>query len=300
MSAKDIIESKRLQAIENKIKDIDNFATNQIVNNIITRQGIEQNQFKLKSIDDDQLTNISKNMNEFHQVSNIFGRRSSSFSRINLTLNHITPYQNLKQCVSEIENKRLALKENLFNLKKKVAKLKFLKRELADNPQFADYEREMKKIEIEEIESSIVDIRLYIEGALKEIAIFQQAYQEKCDEFNIYKWDEEDLENAEAEYHIKRCFNQCIRNVTEFGRIRDDNQEWLQQLGINPIVILVEIQRYVEICQKQLLNPITAGYNHTLSFINELYYKYKNHYLEMLKMKGIKNTYNKQVVYKRD
>jgi hypothetical protein len=305
-----------LQKKEDKLQTFDN---ENVIKNIVSRQDIEGNIFKLKSISNNQLRKISSDMDEIHEVSNVFGRRSSAFSRINLTLNHITPYQNLKQCVAEIENRRLALKDNVFKLKENLIKVKILELEIErsncnfndglggfnapkfgiiDNTEKIAAQNELKQIEIEKLQASIIDIRLYIEGALKEIAIFQQAYNEICESFNIKDWDENDFEEAEAEYQIKRCFQQCVRNINEFGRIRSDNQEWLESLGIsvaNIINDIIRIAKYDNTNKRQL-----GHYNDVIDLIHALYIKYKDHYKERLKQKGIKNTYNNQVIYCRD
>lgn len=272
-------------------KQLTKFAADKSINNIISRQNTEKT-FELKSIPNIELENISKKMNEFHEVSNIFGRRSSSFSRINLTLNHITPYQNLKQCTAEIESRRLALKDNYFKLKKNIIKLKRLKYRTTQSKLEFDFDFQLIQIEIEELEASIIDSRLYIEGALKEIAIFQQAYSEIVEAFNIENWDEKDFEEAEAEYQIKRCFQQCFRDIIESRTIRSDNQEWLEQLGINPMSIITEIT--------EALNNTDTDYNHIIDRIDNMYKLYKNHYKKRLEQKGIKNTYNKQIIYRRD
>lgn len=294
----------QLQKKDDKIQTFDNETA---IKNIISRQEIEENVFKLKSIHNSQLSKISSDMDEIHEVSNIFGRRSSAFSRINLTLNHITPYQNLKQCISEIENRRLALKENFFKIKENLIKIKILRLEIdqqqttyMDFDNSSDVEKiaaknELKELEIDRLQSSIIDIRLYVEGALKEIAIFQQAYNEIKESFNIKTWDEKDFEEAEAEYQIKRCLQQCIRNIIECGRIRSDNQEWLENLGINPFHIQQQLLQLPLFQQRQ---KSEISYSNILDIINNLYEDYKDYYKIRLEQKGIKNTYNRQIIYK--
>jgi hypothetical protein len=79
---------------------------------------------------------------------------------------------------------------------------------------------EVSIVRAKQAESGMIRLKDYIDGAFKEIATFQCAYDEIREAHNIpEKWDEKDAEEAEIDHHIKQACRQAHRDMVNTGRI---------------------------------------------------------------------------------
>jgi hypothetical protein len=62
----------------------------------------------------------------------------------------------------------------------------------------------------------------------------------------IKEFDEEDMEKSESKAHLKRSLVQCIRDVRQQGHITKGEQEYMEQIGVNPSKIQGLIRAYVQ------------------------------------------------------
>ena len=91
----------------------------------------------------------------------------------------------------------------------------------------------------------MVDGRVHVEQAIKEIGMYQDAYDDIVEHFGLQNWDEVDMENADITYNLRRCFFQSLRSCRQIGYINEPNQEWLEQLGINPSFVQFEMLQFL-------------------------------------------------------
>jgi hypothetical protein len=173
---------------------------------------------ELKTFNSESLKKIADFMPVINEKTNVFGRTNSFTSNKLMTLQMLSRGSSmrvLRQCLSQIERKRAAVKETLTKLKKEQLKAKKLLGDIEDidyeinelnnkikeletedissvteltNSQktreykkrirLCEYDKELLKIELEEIKTATVETRTYLEGAFKEIASFQEAYKQ--------------------------------------------------------------------------------------------------------------------------
>lgn len=303
-----------IKSSENVLQLIDNsiFGSTSNTNIIITRAA-EEKLFELKTIDKQALEKISSFMPEINRATNSFGKTQSQFMNNVMTVSHHSALRNLRQVCSEIERRRMALKENTFKMKKQIIELLQKREDLSklENIEENKYKILTLQVEIEELESGIADGRLYLEGALKTILSYQMAYQDIMTSHNIPEnWDESTFEEAEEEHHIKKAFQQAHADMISTGRIGQGNHEYMWQCGINPQSAFNDLMRYISYENQKYNESSEAGVlsekkepkleiDSFLEFLNNMYNKYKGSSRKILEKRGINpNGYYDEAVYR--
>jgi hypothetical protein len=78
---------------------------------------------------------------------------------------------------------------------------------------------------------------------MKDILALNELYEQMKDKFEGFT--EEDFEKEESKSHLKRSVVQCIRDVRQTGSITKGEQEYLEQIGVNPTKMLFLIREYI-------------------------------------------------------
>ena len=97
---------------------------------------------------------------------------------------------------------------------------------------------------------------------------------ERIREFEKIDWTEEDFEESENKYHVRRCFELMYRNILDTGRANTGTIEYMQQYGIHPQVGYVEIQGYMAVVNEMLSEGKIPHANHLEEFLDSLANKY--------------------------
>jgi len=284
---------------------------------ITTRAGHED--FSMVTIDDKRMTEISQRMDEINRGLNAFGKTNTQFCSLSLTLSEATPERNIRQIHAQLETKRGALSESQFRLLKQQndLKRKMLRRqEIMDAPvgkggkytseDYKELDIERINIDIEEIKSKMVDGRVHIEQAIKEIGMYQDAYDDIVEHFGLEDWDEIDMEKADVDYNLRRCFYQSLRSCRQVGYINEPNQEWLEQLGINPSFVQYEMRTFLDAEHKVMKEMMEKGegfgddMTEVEKFIDHLVSKYINAPLAQIKKRGMKTHLYDKWAFKDD
>ena len=129
-----------------------------------------------------KIAKIRERMVEMDRANQSLGRKNTQTTNQLMTLTMLTesPYRMMRQCLTQIEKKRQAVEEAHFNTMTNRVKIKDL-RVKGD---------ELSMIEATKMEHGEHRNLIYIEGALKEIAVFQEAYDEIRKNHNIPEnWD---------------------------------------------------------------------------------------------------------------
>lgn len=272
---------------------------------ITTRAGHEA--FSMVTIDDERMHQISERMDEINRGLNAFGKTNTQFVSLGLTLSEATPERNIRQIHAQLETKRGALSEAQFKLLKQQndLKRKMLRRqEILDavvgeggkypTEAYKELDIERINIEIEEIKSKMVDGRVHIEQAIKEIGMYQDAYDDIVEHFGLENWDEIDMEVSDVTYNLKRCFFQSLRSCRQIGHINEPNQEWLEQLGINPSFAQFEILTFLD-TERKVMNEMMSkgeGFGDDMTaveeFVDHMVKKYKDAPVNQIKKRGMK------------
>jgi len=273
---------------------------------------------KFHIFDKEKLEIIAKDMEEINRATRALGRKNTQTTNKLMTLTMLSgtsPFRTIHQCLSQIERKRGAIKENRYKIKKENLKLEKLMSEvqlikgdleigkiLNEREKLNKiYELKEKEIEIEETASGIADSYLYIEGAFKDIASFQSAYKQICKNKNIPEnWDEEDFEKAEIEHHLRMAFTNGYRDIMMTGRLNMGTLEYLHQMGVHPQVAEKILRGYLvkrgeEIDAMKF--PTIEDFEIFLDHVTE---EFKDSYKHMLKRIGLDSVYETWCMYLED
>jgi len=285
---------------------------------IFTRGADEKNTelVEFKTIDEKSLEIIADRMPEINRATNVFGRQNSQTTGKLMSLNMISqgPYRRMKQCLAKIERKREALKENMFKLKKSKINLerKLYERELLQKEisEFiaVDMDVTMKgfnlqelDIEIQETAAGISDSNIYIEAAIKEIGMYQDAYEEIRKNNNIPKnWDEKNYEESEIEEHVRTAFLHAIRDIEMTGRLNVGTHEYLEQYGINPHTAAALARTYLERVESMAQAQEYPSIDVLYEFLDKMYSIFKNEHKKAMDRIGLDKIVSEDFLYIED
>jgi hypothetical protein len=268
--------------------------------NIITRAG-DENSLAFKTIDAAALEKISERMPELYRANNSFGRQNSQHTSMLMSLAMIdsTPYRRLRQILAQVEKKRMALKENIFKLQKDKVKIEML---LAKTFAVDEvYEQRLNEIEIAELQSGQIDGQVYLEGCLKEIGQYQDAYFEICKNKNIPEnWDELDFEEAEVEHHIRMIFTNAIRDLMSGSRANVGSCEYAEQYGLHPVVVYELASRYLQSVNQAISQDKAPTIEVHYKFLDEMVEMFKDEWKKAIKHSGLDSATHGSWLYRTD
>lgn len=160
-----------------------------------------------------------------------------------LTLSFHSPWRNMKQIEAEMSRKRSAINEAKWNQIRNEVKIRKYEEKLEKED--LDYWKEIDiKIKLAQLREGIVEGTYYIEGAMKDILSLNDLYEQLKKQ--VSDFSEEDFEKSESKSHLSRSLMQCIRDVRQQGCISKGEQEYLEQIGVNPSKMQVVLRDYVK------------------------------------------------------
>jgi len=256
-------------------------------------QALQKSVGGLATITDEKLAVISKKMVAIDRANHTAGRSNTQTTNqlMSLTMMTDSPYRRLRQCLSQIEKKRTALEESYFKMKKKKVLIK------------AWYEKgdELSVVKAQEAESSAIRQKNYIDGAFKEIATFQCAYDEIRESHNIPDdWDERDAEEAEIDHHIKQAFRQAHRDMVNTGRIGLGNMEYMEQYGIHLQTATKVIADYIAGEDKMIAKGKMPTVKHLYAFLDRMAETFHDAHKDVMQRIGIKKLIKEEFLYLED
>ena len=203
------------------------------------------------------------------------------------------PYNAIKQCAAQCENKREAVKENTF----KLAKVKNTIEKLEDA-----YTKETDPYKLRNIELDIIkkkmdmaDARVHVEHALREIYMYLQTIKEIKAAHNIPdNFDEENFIDAEVKENVQTMFQHAYRDVLMTGRLNVGTMEWLEQFGVEPAAAFIEVQKYMA--------SMKEGHdvNNLYAWYDEMYEKFGQEYKKAMERLGVANLMTEECSYTED
>ena len=244
----------------------------------------------LATITDEKLAIISQKMVAIDRANNTAGRSNTQTTNQLMTLTMMTdsPYRRLRQCLSQIEKKRGALDEAYFKMKKQQVLIK----------QWYEKGDEMSVLKAQEAEHSLMRSKNYIDGAFKEIATFQCAYDEIREAHNIPdNWDERDAEEAEIDHHIKQAFRQAHREMVGAGCITSGNMEYLEQYGIHIQTATRLIADYIASEDEMIVKGQMPTVAHLYAFLDRMAETFHDAHKTVMQRIGIKELVKEEFLY---
>lgn len=178
-----------------------------------------------------------------NELQNIWNRSHSQWDWKHINLSYHSEFKNVRQIAAEINRKKQALDEAKWKHVRNEIKLKKIEEKL--NSGTLDYWKEVElRVDLAEKHEQMATGSTYIEGAMKDILALNELYDQMKDKFDGFT--ETDFELEESKSHLKRSLVQCIRDVRQTGSITKGEQEYLEQIGVNPSKMLGKIREYVD------------------------------------------------------
>ena len=244
----------------------------------------------LAVMDSKKLAKISDKMKEIDRANQAVCKRNTQATGQLMTLTMMcdAPYSRLRQVLAQIEQKRSAIEDAAFKLRKEKIQVKRL-RENGD---------ELAVLKAEQMEHNFYRSRNYLESALKELATYQEVYDEIKQAHNIPDdWDELDLEKEEIANHIRMAFRNGIRNVMATGSLGQGTTEYLEQFGIHPITAYQMIKQYVDDCDALLKDGKAPTVNHLYDFLDQCAENFKDSHKAVMRRIGINNLIKDEYLF---
>ena len=254
---------------------------------------IQQSLGTLPTVTPDKLAKISERMVEMDRANQTLGRKNTQTTNQLMTLTMLTdsPYRRLRQCLTQIEQKKKALTDTFYRTKKKMIEIEEWEKE----------KTELASIQAEEARVGIENSKIYIDGSLKELAVFQEAYEEIRKNNNIPElWDEEDAEIDEIRHHIRQAFRQSHRDMILTGTITQGNAEYLEQYGIHLQTARNVIAKYIAICEALIEEGKMPNIDHLYEFFDNCVEVFGEEYIKVMNHIGLKDLVRSEWLFKNN
>ena len=277
---------KELDKIQDKFDKIENYESQALAIN-------SENLGVMKTMTPDKIAKIQERMVEIDRANNTTGRKNTQHTNQLMTLTMLTdsPYRRLRQCLAQIEDRRTAIEGNLYEMKKGEIAFKEL----------AEKDDELSILQCAWQKHQLKRSKIYIEGALKELAVFQEAYEEIRKNNNIpVFWDEEDAEMDEARHHIRQVFRQAFRDTQLTGHISQGNAEYLEQWGIHLQTAEAVISEYIRRTEKMISEDRMPTIDHLYEFLDKCADMFQDEYIKVMKRIGLDKIVRKDLLYKNN
>jgi len=252
-----------------------------IVNDLIPNTTLSQ----------ESLTKICDRLPELHRAKTAVGRKNSQTTSTLMTMTMLadSPYRQMKQCLSQIDNKRNALIEAHFKTKKNKVKIE----------KWEESENELDRVKAEEARVGIEQMRTSAENAMKEIGMYQDIYDEIRTSHGIpVDWDEEDFESSEIENAIRMGFRQAIQNLMSSDRIAISTVEYWEQFGIHPMVGEKLTRDYMASVNQEITAGKLPSVQSMHIFLDQMVETFKDEHKHSLKRIGVDAIVNHAYIYK--
>jgi len=186
---------------------------------------------------------VDKALVRASELQNIWNRSHTQWTWRHLNLNYHAPMKNLRQISAELSSKKAALSEAKWKHLENEIKIKKIEEELTTEK--LDYWKEVElKVELAKLREGLATGMSYIEGAMKDVLTLNDLYEQLSKQ--VESLSEYDVELEETKSHLKRSIVQCIRDVRQFGSITKGEQEYVENIGVNPSKLQSIIRAYVE------------------------------------------------------
>jgi hypothetical protein len=167
---------------------------------------------------------------------------SWTFDHLTLTSCGFSPWRQIRQVAAELERRRAAMSEAKWGLLRLDVEIAQAREKL--ETESAPLSQRLLLIEIGEKEDRIAATLRKFEGAMKDVADLERNYDQLMAKLGG-DICEERVNSAEQDAHLQRALAQSVRSVRYCGVIDPGNQEYLEQIGVNPSKILAVIKAYL-------------------------------------------------------
>lgn len=189
---------------------------------------------------------VDKALANVGELETIWNHSHTQWTWKHINFSYHSPMKNMRQISAEISSKKGALNTAKWKQVKNEVKIRKIQDQLDKGNQDGtlDYWKEVDlKIKLAELQEGMVEGARYIEGAMKDVLAMNDMYEQLKEKVNSFS--EYDVELEESKSHLKRSLVQCIRDVRQGNSITKGEQEYMEQIGVNPMKVQKAIRIYV-------------------------------------------------------
>jgi hypothetical protein len=200
----------------------------------------------------ENMKDVQNAIEKTRELTNVYNRNHTEWTRRMINMEYYDPWMNMRQISAEMSSRRGALNEakyrhleNEVKLRRYMRKLEEYETKLEEDPDSVDeLDVYSLRIKIAKIQDGIREGLSYIEGAMKEVLILENLYEDLKNQ--IHDFSEEDWEKHNARAHLRMAISQSLRDVRGGGSISKGEQRLLEQIGVNPGKLQHELREFVE------------------------------------------------------
>ena len=244
----------------------------------------------LPTMTPEKIQALSHELVEVDRANKSLGRSKTQHQQQLQTLTMISssPYRRIRQCLAQIESRRQALESAAKGYKKNLIRIKKWEekgdQESLDKISQVLYEQERNK--------------QYVEGALKEMAVYIEAMKDIKQSHNIPDdWTEEDAELDEPRHHLWQSFMQSYRDMMMHGRISQGNAEYLTSYGAHLQVAKRLIENYIVKCEAMIDEGQLPTVSHLFEFLDNMVAMFLDSHKLVAEHIGLSSIIRKDFLY---
>ena len=227
---------------------------------------------------------VDKALANVGELETIWNHSHTQWTWKHINFSYHSPMKNMRQISAEISSKKGALNTAKWKQVKNEVKIRKIQDQLdkGNLDGTLDYWKEVDlKIKLAELQEGMVEGARYIEGAMKDVLAMNEMYEQLKTKVNSFS--EYDMELEESKSHLKRSLVQCIRDVRQGGSITKGEQEYMEQIGVNPMKVQKAIRIYVASEEEDESWDVSKLHEFVDNMTNELidFYKVDQKVLEL-------------------
>ena len=227
-------------------------------------------------------------------LQNIWNHSHTQWMWKHINLSWLSPHKNMRQISAEVSRKKGALNEAKWKHIQNELKIKKIEEELSKPEQLTKWREIELNIKLAQMREGLAEGATHIEGAMKDILALNEIYEQL--KARLSDFSEEDIEAEETKTHLKRSIVQCIRDVRQSGSITKGEQEYMEQIGVNPSKLQRLLREYVKAEESSENWDVSDLYSFVDDLVVELTEKHKVD-VKRMELQGFDPNYIGNITY---
>ena len=227
-------------------------------------------------------------------LQNIWNHSHTQWMWKHINLSWLSPHKNMRQISAEVSRKKGALNEAKWKHIQNELKIKKIEEELSKPEQLTKGREIELNIKLAQMREGLAEGATHIEGAMKDILALNEIYEQL--KARLSDFSEEDIEAEETKTHLKRSIVQCVRDVRQSGSITKGEQEYMEQIGVNPSKLQRLLREYVKAEESSENWDVSDLYSFVDDLVVELTEKHKVD-VKRMELQGFDPNYIGNITY---
>jgi len=242
----------------------------------------------------ENIEKVDKALQNVGELQNIWNHSHTQWMWKHINLSWLSPHRNMRQISAEDTNKKGALNEAKWKHIQNELKIKKIEEELSNPEQLTKWREVELNIKLAQLREGLAEGATHIEGAMKDILALNEIYEQLKSKVSYFS--EEDIEAEETRTHLKRSIVQCIRDIRQSGSITKGEQEYMEQIGVNPSKIQRLLREYVKAEEASDKWDVSDLYSFVDELVVELTEKHKVD-VKRMELQGFDPDYIGNITY---